>query len=81
MRHDPGVVLVPRVRVRQEGGCSVAIMAAWVLMGVQPLVAVGTATPRRRAIVPIPRAAAAGRGPVRAARAVSPLVLGLWFPV
>ena len=62
MRHGkPGVVLVPRVRVGQEGGCSMAIVVAWVFTGVQPLVAVGTTAPRRRAIVPIPRAAAAGR--------------------
>ena len=71
-----GVVGVPRVRVGLEGGCSMAVMAAWVFTGVQPLVAVGTATPRRQAITAMPRAAAAGRGPVRAARAVPPLVLG-----
>ena len=78
---NPGVVGVPRVQVGQEGGCSVAIMAAWVLTGVQPLIAVGTVTPRRRAIVPVPRATAAGRGSIRAARAVPPLVLGLRFAV
>ena len=37
--------------------------------------------PRWRAIVPIPRAASAGWGPVRAAWAVPPLVLGFWLPV
>ena len=76
---NAGVVPVPRVRVGLEAGCSMAVVAAWVLTGVCPLVAVGTATPRRRANVSIPRAAAAGWGPVRAARAIPPLVLGLWL--
>ena len=56
-----------------------AIMAAWVVTGVQPLVAVATATPRWPAIMAMPRTTTAGRGPVPAARAVPPLVLGLWF--
>ena len=74
-----GVVGVPQVWVGLEGGCSMAVVAAWVFMGIHPLVAVGTATPRRWAITAMPKAAAAGRGPVRAARAVPSLVLGLWF--
>ena len=37
--------------------------------------------PPWRAIVPVPRATAAGRGPVRAAWAVPPLVLGLSFSI
>ena len=54
-----GVVGVPRVGL--EGGCSMAVVAAGVFTGVHPLVAVGTATPRRWAITAMPRAAAAGR--------------------
>ena len=51
------------------------------LTGVRSLIAIGTSAPRQRAIVPIPKATAAERGPIRAAWAVLPLVLGLWFPV
>ena len=74
-----GVVGVPRVWVGLERGCSMVVVAARVCAGVHPLIPVGTATPRRWAITAMSRAAAAGRGPVRAARAVPSLVLGLWF--
>ena len=72
-----GVVGVPRVWVGLEGGCSMVVVAAEVCAGVHPLIAVGTATPRRWAITAMSSAAAAGRGPVRAARAVPSRVLGL----
>ena len=57
------------------------IMVTRALTVVRPLVAVGTVAPRRRATMPIPRAALVGWGPVRAAWAVPRLVLGFWFPV
>ena len=80
VRHgDP--VLVPRLGIRQERGGGVTIMVTRVLTGVKPLVATGTAAPRRRAIVPIPRATSAGRGPVRSAWVVPPLMLGFWLSV
>ena len=56
---DPGVLLVPRVGIRQERGRGVTIMVTGALTGVRPLIAVGTVAPRRRAIVPIPKAASA----------------------
>ena len=71
-----GVVGVPRVRVGLEGGCCMVVVAAGVCAG---LIAVRTATPRRRAVAAMARAAAAGRGPVRAAGAVPALILGVWF--
>ena len=74
-----GAVGVPRVWVGLEGGCSMVVVAAGMCTGVHPLIAVGTAMPRRWAITAMSRAAAAGRGPVRAARAVPSLVLGFWF--
>ena len=43
------------------------------------LIVVGTATPRRRAIAAMARAAAVARGPVPAAGAVPSMVLGVWF--
>ena len=74
-----GVVGVLRVRVGLEGGRSMEVVGAGVCAGFHPLIAVGTATPWRRAIAAMSRAAAAGRGPVRAARTVPPLVLGVRF--
>ena len=72
-----GVVGVPRVRVGLEGGCCMVVVAARMGAGLHPFIAVSTATPWRRAISAMPRAAAAGRRPVRAARAVPSLVLGV----
>ena len=71
-----GVVGVPRVRVGLEGGCYMVVVAAGMCAGLHLFIAVSTATPWRRAITAMPRAAAAGRGPVRAAWAVPSL--GLW---
>ena len=71
-----GVVGVPRVRVGLEGGCCMVVVAAGVCAG---LIAVRAATPRRRAVAAMARAAAAGREPVRAAGAVPALILGVWF--
>ena len=71
-----GVVVVPRVRVGLEGGCCMVVVAAGVCAG---LIAVRAATPRRRAVAPMARAAAAGRGPVRVAGAVPALILGVRF--
>ena len=59
------VVLVPRVGIRQETGRRVTIMVTGALTGIRLIVAEGTVAPRRRAIMPIPRAATAGWGPVR----------------
>ena len=74
-----GVVGVPRVRVGLEGGCCMVVVAAGMCAGLHPLIAVRAATPRRWAVAAMARAAAAGRGPVRAAGAVPSLVLGVWF--
>ena len=52
------------------------VLAAGICAG---LIAVRDATPQRRAIAAMARAAAAGRGRVRAAGAVPSLVLGVWF--
>ena len=45
------------------------------------LIAVRATTPRRRAVAAMDWAAAAGRGPVRAAGAVPALIFGVWFSV
>ena len=58
-----------------------AVMVTGAITRVGPLVPVGTAAPYRWAVVAAPRAAPARRGSVRAARAVTPLVLGLRLPV
>ena len=55
------------------------VVAAGMCAGLHPFIAVRTATPWRRAIAAMPRAAAVGRGAVRAARAVPSLVLWLQF--
>ena len=55
------------------------VVAARMRAGLHPFIAVRTATPWRRAITAMPRAAAAGQGPVRAARAVPSLVLWVRF--
>ena len=55
-----GVVGVPGVRVGLEGGCCMVVVAAAVCAG---LIAVCAATPRRRAVAVMARAAVAGRGP------------------
>ena len=73
-----GVVGVPRVRVGQEGGCCMVVVAAGERLW---LIAVRAATPRRRAVAAMAWAAAAGRGPVRAAGAVPALIFGVWFSV
>ena len=72
----PGVVVIPRVRVGLEGGCCMVVVAAGVRAG---LIAVRATTPRRRAVAAMAWAAAAGRGPVRAAGAVLALILGVRF--
>ena len=71
-----GVVGVPRVRVGPEGGYCMVVVAAGMRAG---LIAVRAATPRRRAVAAMARAAAAGRGPVRAAGGVPALVLVFRF--
>ena len=74
-----GVLGVPRVRVGLEGGCCMVVVAAGMCAGRHPLIAVRAATPQRRAVAAMSKAAAAGRGPVRAAGAVPSLVLGVRF--
>ena len=74
-----GVVGVPRVRVGLEGGYCMVAVAAGMCAGLHPLVAVRAATLQRWAVAAMARAAAAGRGPVRAAGVVPSLVLGVWF--
>ena len=55
------------------------VVAAGMCAGLHPFIAVRAATPQRRAVAAMSRAAAAGRGPVRAASAVPSLVLGVRF--
>ena len=74
----PGVVGVPRVRVGLEGGCCMVVVAAGMRLG---FIAVRATRPRRRAVAAMAWAAAAGRGPVRAAGAVPALIFGVWFSV
>ena len=74
-----GVVGVPRVRVGLEGGCCMVVVAAGMFAGLHPFIAVRAATSQQRAVAAMSRAAAAGRGPVRAACVVPSLVLGVRF--
>ena len=55
------------------------VVAAGMCAGLYPFIVVRAATPQRRAVAAMATAAAAGRGPVRAAWAVPSLVLGVRF--